>query len=990
MFRSASASMPSVFGIFGRRAVRPAVARAARATAGVLLESLERRDLFATVPVIDSSAHSIVFGQGITLTANVGGGATGTVTFLNGGSTLGTAPLDTAGNVKLFTASLPVGAHSIVASYDGDVTHPAGTSAPLAQTVSQAITTTAVTSSAGMLANPILRPDRVVVVIEEDRFANAVGDTAHLPYLNQLAASGLVFNNSHGVGARAQTFGEMNYLALYSGSTHGIADDGPLYSLDGPNLAKSLFDAGLSFGGYPEGLPAAGDVTTVFAPDPANPVFSDVYARYYNPMAMFTDVGAGKTNADVNKPFSSFPSDYATLPTVSFVVPDRAHNTHGSNEVPPFAADPDTYDLLRGEADTWLHDNLDAYAQWARTHNSLLIVTTEGGDRAHSFEAGGTTVVTGDPRLFVGGVNDNYVTHYNVLRTIEDMYGVAPIGDSATAVRLNTDALGRLAPGGPVAQASVAGQVLTYTATVAPLAPAAGTPAGAVQFLVDGVNYGGAVPLTNGTASVSVGGLGAGGHTVSAVYAGSPSHLGSTAWRVAQPISLDGTSVEIASSLATSVAGQGVTFTATVTPGNAGSGTPTGLVTFKDGATILGSATPDAAGRATLSTASLSVGTHSITASYAGDANHAAASSFAFSQIVDLNSATVALTSSAPSAGAGQAVTLTATVVRAGAGSLAPTGTVTFREGSVVLGTAAIGASGQASFTTATLPVGSHAITASYGGDASFGAAASPTLTQTVVANATATSLASSALSATVGELITYTASVTSAAATAPARTGTVTFFDGASRLGAASLDAAGKATFAISFLTAGGHGITAVYSGNANSAGSTSAVLNQQVVAAPTGPANDRFANRLTLTGSAVTATGSNVGATKEAGEPIHGGNVGGKSVWWSWKAPASGVVTIDTLGSSFKTLLGVYTGSTLTALARVTGLPLTVGGAATFTFVAKAGQTYQIAVDGFAGASGSVKLRVTSWTGLSGSAGTGEHDDHTKKDKKKDRKKS
>src|SRR5260370_25810397 len=69
--------------------------------------------------------------------------------------------------------------------------------------------------------------------------------------------------------------------------------------------------------------------------------------------------------------------------------------------------------------------------------------------------------------------------------------------------------------------------------------------------------------------------------------------------------------------------------------------------------------------------------------------------------------------------------------------------------------------------------------------------------------------------------------------------------------------------------------------------------------------PVNDMFANATVLSGSAVTATGSNVGATKEVGEPPKAGNSGGASVWWVWTAPASGTVTISTLGSSFYTLM-------------------------------------------------------------------------------------
>src|ERR1017187_1063088 len=83
--------------------------------------------------------------------------------------------------------------------------------------------------------------------------------------------------------------------------------------------------------------------------------------------------------------------------------------------------------------------------------------------------------------------------------------------------------------------------------------------------------------------------------------------------------------------------------------------------------------------------------------------------------------------------------------------------------------------------------------------------------------------------------------------------------------------------------------------------------------------PANDMFANRIVITGTSIVVTGSSVGATRETGEPYHAGNTGGASVWWSWTAPSVGTVTISTAGSSFDTVLGVYTGSSVSALMEV-----------------------------------------------------------------------
>ncbi|PYS97791.1 MAG: hypothetical protein DMF65_10900, partial [Acidobacteria bacterium] len=121
----------------------------------------------------------------------------------------------------------------------------------------------------------------------------------------------------------------------------------------------------------------------------------------------------------------------------------------------------------------------------------------------------------------------------------------------------------------------------------------------------------------------------------------------------------------------------------------------------------------------------------------------------------------------------------------------------------------------------------------------------------------------------------------------------------------------------------------------------------------APTGPpANDNFAAATTLQGAAGTITGDSTGATREAGEPVHPASPGGRSVWFNWTAPASGSATFDTEGSSFDTILAVYTGGSLGALTRIAANDDIQQGTFTnsrLTFTATAGTTYRIAVDGF-----------------------------------------
>ena len=132
--------------------------------------------------------------------------------------------------------------------------------------------------------------------------------------------------------------------------------------------------------------------------------------------------------------------------------------------------------------------------------------------------------------------------------------------------------------------------------------------------------------------------------------------------------------------------------------------------------------------------------------------------------------------------------------------------------------------------------------------------------------------------------------------------------------------------------------------------------------------PVNDRFASRRTITGIQATVTGANVLATKETGEPNIEGVSGGKSVWWTWKAAASGTVTLSTAGSSFDTTLGVYRGRSVSGLTLVSANDDSDYASGEYTsrltFTAVAGHTYQIAVDGYQGATGTISLSLEQST--------------------------
>jgi hypothetical protein len=196
------------------------------------------------------------------------------------------------------------------------------------------------------------------------------------------------------------------------------------------------------------------------------------------------------------------------------------------------------------------------------------------------------------------------------------------------------------------------------------------------------------------------------------------------------------TTTTLTSSLNPAKQGAAVTFTATVT--TTGANAPTGTVTFNDGTAALGTGTLSTVGGlqvATFTTSTLTVGTHSITAVYGGDANNAGSTSAVLTQTITAVATSTTLSSSLNPASQGVAVTFTATVTTTGA--IAPTGTVTFNDGTTALGTGTLSTVGGfqvATFTTSTLTVGTHSITAVYGGDANNAGSTSSVLSQVIVA----------------------------------------------------------------------------------------------------------------------------------------------------------------------------------------------------------------------------------------------------------------
>jgi hypothetical protein len=288
-----------------------------------------------------------------------------------------------------------------------------------------------------------------VVIMENHNYGEILGPPGSAqamaaPYINSLTTTGALFTNSHGIEHPSQP----NYLDLFSGSNQGQpgTDNYPLNPsltdpfattasnpFTSPNLGASLFAAGFTFKTYSEDLPEIGSLAQSNGP----------YQHKHNPSANWqSDNPAPATNhtlpASANVPFftsggnlffgdAASTTDFSGLPTVSFVVPNQLNDMHDGT-------------IQMG--DTWLSANIEAYRQWALTHNSLLILTFDEGseDPNTPVDSAENRIVT----IFAGqnvipGQYGETITHFTILRTLEDMYGLPTSGPGDLAATPITD-----------------------------------------------------------------------------------------------------------------------------------------------------------------------------------------------------------------------------------------------------------------------------------------------------------------------------------------------------------------------------------------------------------------------------------------------------------------------------------------------------------------------------------------------------------------------
>jgi hypothetical protein len=419
---------------------------------------------------------------------------------------------------------------------------------------------------------------------------------------------------------------------------------------------------------------------------------------------------------------------------------------------------------------------------------------------------------------------------------------------------------------GPSPSASVTGQLVNFTATITPASGVfSAVPTGTVTFSQNGTIMGTSTVTVSGgvaTASLLVPSAGVlplpdGTDLISASYTGdsnynassSPATLGLGAFQ--QIVSKASTTTVLSSSSNSSVVGQNVTLTAIVTVNLPGGGSPTGFVTFNN--TVAGVVTPlctlaplnpvGGAGNQFIAlctpTTTLPLGNLQLTAVYSGDSNYLGSTSAIVTQLVNKTTTVISMTSSNnPSLfGAPLSFTATVTTTPPGTNITGPviTGTISWFDTGILLGTSVVGAGGTSTFNPPVMAVGTHTLDPQYSGDANYLGVIGAEFTQVINKIPSAMTIVSSGNFSVATQPVTFTAPISPTPPQGAAfATGQVAFYDGSFQIGVGALTG-GTASVITTTLTPGLHYISATYSGDGNWTGVQTSYLQQTVNLAQT-----------------------------------------------------------------------------------------------------------------------------------------------------------
>jgi hypothetical protein len=871
-----------------------------------------------TVTTVTSSKNPSPSGTPVTYTATVAakapgaGTPTGTVTFEDGTTVLcSPVPLGTQGATCVESAFTQPGSHTITATFSSATKSFVASTGSLTQ-VNQGPTTTALTST----PNPSVSGQSVTYTATVKVSAGTGAPTGQVSFYDGTTLLGTGALNGASTDAATfstgfAVFGTSSITATYAGSASFTASTSPV-------LTQTVHPAGTttavsaapnpSVSGQSVTLTATVAVTAPGTGAPAGTV------DFYDGTTL---LGTGSLNGlspdtatfSVGLPAAGSPHQISAT-----YVGTAAYATSTSGKVAEIVTKSATTTTLSAPSSTSVSGE-------HVTYSAMVAPTAPGTGTASGtvafFEAG-TAIPSCSARSLTSGVATCSLTYagpgphaITAVYSGDSNFTISTSGPLAHSVNQAATTTALTSDTSP----SVIGQSVTFTATVTATTPGAGTPTGTVSFF-DGTTSFGTGTLAGGVATFTTSSLSVASHPVTAVYEGDTDFTTSTSNpALTQTVNQDATSASVTSATSPSVFGQSVTFTATVTPSAPGAGTPTGTVSFFDGTTSLGTGTLDASGVATSPpTAGLSVGDHAITAVYDGDTDFTASTSAAFTQTVNQGATSTSVTGAPGPSVFGQSVTFTATVTPSAPGAGTPTGTVEFFDGTTSLGTGTLTA-GVATFTTSSLSVASHPVTAVYEGDTDFTTSTSTAFSQTVDQAATATSLSINPSPSVFGQSVTFTATVTPSAPGAGTPTGTVSFFDGTTSLGSGTLTA-GVATFSTAALSVGvlGHPITATYDGDTDFTTSTSTPATTQVVDQAATSTSVTGGPSPSVIGQSVTFTATVTATTPGAGTPTGTVSFFDGTTSFGTGTLAGGVATFTTSSLSVAShpVTAVYEGDT------------------------------------------------------------------------------
>jgi len=781
-----------------------------------------------TTTSVAASPSSSVYGQSVTFTATIGvvtpgaGTPTGSVTFMDGSTTLGTGTLNGTGTASFTTSALAVGSHAITAVYGGDGNFTTRSSNAASQIVNQASTTTTLAASPSSTTYGQSVTFTATIGVVSPGAGTPTGSVEFFDGTKPISTTPLS-GSTAAVSTAALMAGTHSITAQYRGDGNFSSSTSSPATVP-VSMASTTTSLRTSASTSVFGQPVTFTATIgVVAPGAGVPTGSVTFKDGS------TTLGTGALNSTGQATFAT-----TTLAVGSHTItavyggdPDFSGSTSAAL-AQTVSKDGSTAAITSSASPSFLNQSVSftvtvsAAVPGSGTPTGTVQFSIDGSKFGSAVAlAGGSATSTSISTLKLGNhtITASYSGDGNFTASTAPSFTQVVSKDNTTTSLVVT------------VNPSVYGQSIRFTASVAAVAPGTGTPTGTVTFS-DGSTTLSTVTLTAGLATYTTTKLVTGPHAITALYNGNSTFAISTSAALTQTVNRDGTSTVVTTSANPSVYGQSVTFTATVSAAAPGSGTPTGSVTFMDGSTTLGSGTLNSSGHAVISTKTLAAGSQAITAVYGGDGNFTTSTSTALTQTVQKDATATKLTSSVNPSVFGQSVTFTATVQAASPGSGTPSGTVTFYNGSKAIGTGTLGLGNPdtATFTTVSLSVGAHAITAVYGGDGNFSTSTSPALNQRANQAGGSTTVVSSANPSSSGQAVTLKATVSAVSPGSGTPTGTVTFYDGSTTLGSATLGGTGAASFTTSSLSVGSHSIKVSYGGDADFKASTSAVLKQSV----------------------------------------------------------------------------------------------------------------------------------------------------------------